>query len=133
MFLFIIYYNLLMTSILIAEDDPSIMRLLTFSLKSAGYTVYGAVNGREALDFYNQNPEKVDLIMSDIIMPEMSGLELCRALQGKCPVVIVSANSDEDNQEQARLAGAIDFIAKPYDLKQLKTKLTEILQKIGKA
>ena len=122
-----------MTSILVADDEPNILKLITFFLKSIGYTVYNASNGLEALNFFNQNPDKVDLIMSDMIMPELSGLELCRTLQGKCPVVIVSAMSDADNQEQVRAAGAVDFIAKPYDLNQIKTKLPEILQKIGKA
>jgi len=122
-----------MASILIVDDEPNILKLISFFLKSAGYTVFTAANGREALDFYRQNAAQIDLIMSDMIMPELGGLELCRELAGKCPVVLVSAMSDTANVEQALAAGAADFIPKPYDLQQVKAKLPEILQKAGKA
>ena len=94
--------------------------------------MHTAGNGREALDFYNQNPEKTDLVISDLLMPEMGGLELCRALQGRVPVVVASALADKENLEQVRAVGALDFIAKPYDLNVVKTKLAEIFQKLNK-
>lgn len=122
-----------MANILVVDDEPNILKLISFFLKSAGYTVFTATNGREALDFYRQNSAQIDLIISDMIMPEMGGLELCRELNGQCAVVLVSAMSDPDNVEQALAAGAVDFIPKPYDLYQIRSKLPEILRKIGKA
>jgi two-component system OmpR family response regulator len=120
-----------MANILVVDDEPNILKLVSFFLKSLGYTVFGANNGREALDFCAQNPAKVDLILSDLIMPELGGLELCQALKDKCPVVITSAMSDEANVAQAMAAGAVDFIPKPYALEQIKARLPEILHRVS--
>ncbi|MDR2431229.1 MAG: response regulator [Candidatus Margulisbacteria bacterium] len=122
-----------MANILVADDEPNILKLISFFLKSLGYTVYGAGSGQEALDFFNADPARVDLVISDLIMPGLSGLELCRELKGRCPVIIVSAMSDDANIARAAEAGAVDFIAKPYDLEQIKLKLPQILQKSGQS
>ena len=122
-----------MTSILIVDDEPNILKLLGFFLKSLGYTVHSAGSGREALDFYERQAGSVDLVISDSIMPELSGRELCRALQGRCPVIIASAMSDADSVAGFLAAGAADFIPKPYALELLKSKLQAVLHKNGKA
>ncbi|GBR76340.1 hypothetical protein NO2_0903 [Candidatus Termititenax persephonae] len=122
-----------MTSILVVEDDLNIQKLFAKILeKFLGYTIYTADNGRAALDFYRQNAAKIDLIITDAFMPELSGLELCRQLHKQVPVVITSAFSDARHLAEFKEAGALDFLAKPYDdFDALKTKLAAIQQKIG--
>jgi CheY-like chemotaxis protein len=116
-----------MPTVLIVEDDRPICDMLTDILEDAGYTVVAAVNGRRALDrLATLIP---DLIITDIMMPEMDGLELCAAVQAKphlagIPVIVMSAGSQQPLRAQCRCAA---FLAKPFHMTTLVTMVATVL------
>lgn len=90
-----------------------------------------ALSGEEALDYLHQHPQEVVLILSDINMPGMSGLELLRRIRQEYAsvppaIMMITAYSDEENYQQAMQYGANDFLTKPVDFGYLKQKLKEI-------
>ena len=123
-----------MANILIVDDEPNILKLLSSCLKLLGHAVYSAGNGREALTVYQENADKIALVLTDLVMPEteVNGLELCRALSGRVPVIIAAAEVRGNERAQAKEAGAVDFMAKPYAPKIVQDKLAEILPKSDK-
>lgn len=116
--------NLAIT-ILIAEDEESNYLLLKTILKKH-CTLIRARTGREALDLFKEN--RVDLIMLDIKMPEMTGIEALveiRKLDSEIPVIMQSAYVFESDMDVARQAGASDFMTKPINLKLLKASISK--------
>jgi DNA-binding response OmpR family regulator len=118
-----------MARILLVDDEPNILKLSSFIVKSLGYEVFTAENGKKALDFLKNNT--VDLVVSDLIMPEIGGFDLCEQLRDKTPVIIVSAMSDEFKPETIFKVGAVDYIPKPFDVSYMRQRLPVILHKIG--
>ena len=109
----------MMKSILIADDDEGILHVLHHILKSAGYKVEMRLSGEEILSIKEDLP---DLILLDIWMNGVDGREICRHLKSQAsthhiPIILLSANSDAI--ETALLAGADDFISKPFDRREL--------------
>lgn len=100
--------------ILVVDDEQPIARLLRLELGSQGFCVIAAMSGREALQMVEE--QRPDLVLLDIVMPEMSGLEVLARLKAeyKMPVVILSAKSSEDTRVRAFEMGADDFIIKPF-------------------
>ncbi|MEN8210365.1 MAG: response regulator [Thermodesulfobacteriota bacterium] len=103
--------------IMIVDDSPASLKLLTDILASQGFDVRQALNGQMALEAVKQ--QLPDLIILDIRMPEMDGLEVCRQLQNdgdtrKVPVIFISGLSDSDDKIQAFEAGGLDYITKPF-------------------
>ena len=103
--------------ILLAEDNLVNQKLATMMLSKAGYTVQVAGNGRLAVDSYTQNPDQYDLILMDIQMPEMDGLEATRLIRQKgftdIPIVAMTANAMKGDREKCLEAGMNDYISKP--------------------
>ncbi|MDO9041854.1 MAG: response regulator [Desulfocapsaceae bacterium] len=103
--------------ILLAEDNLVNQKLATMMLSKAGYTVQVAANGRLALESYTQNPDRYDLILMDIQMPEMDGLEATRQIRQKgftdIPIVAMTANAMKGDREKCLEAGMNDYISKP--------------------
>jgi DNA-binding response OmpR family regulator len=102
--------------ILIVDDDEMFRRILAHPLRSAGYTVVEATSGHEALEIISSRPSPI--VITDRDMPNMGGLELCRALRG-CEafgvlyIMMITATDNEDSLVEAIDAGADDFITKP--------------------
>ena len=116
----------LLNKVLIADDDPLILRLLTSYLEAGGYEVLTAGNGRHALELVEQH--QPSYLITDWNMPEMDGLELCRrvrALQlpGYLYVVFLTAHSGQQELTDAMVAGADDFLAKPLRKHELMARL----------
>ena len=116
-------------AILLVEDDPSILKLLEFIFKK-DYEVILAVNGKQALEKILQ--QKPDIIVSDIMMPEMSGLELKKDLNNnpetsKIPFIFLTAMGDKQTREQSRLLGADEFIVKPVRPPEIREKVRILL------
>jgi class 3 adenylate cyclase len=117
-------------TILVVDDLPQNVRLLEAVLAPRGYGVVTAASGREALERVNSGP--IDLVLLDIVMPEMDGYEVCRALRADpktsfLPVVMITA-SGEQEKVAAIEAGADDFIAKPFDHAELLARVGSLLR-----
>ncbi len=124
-----------MARILIAEDEPDIRNLITFTLRFAGHEVIDTPNGFEAyekakeLAAANQLP---DLILMDVRMPRMTGYEACTQMKTHdelkdIPVAFLSAKGQDAEVQQGYSAGAVAYIIKPFAPDQLTAKVTELL------
>ena len=105
-----------MFHILVAEDDKHTRRLFQAVLESENYTVYTAQNGKEALEVIDR--EHIDLVILDIMMPEMDGYEFTRILregQNNLPILMVSAKQLPEDKRKGFLVGTDDYMTKPID------------------
>lgn len=124
-----------MAKILIAEDERDIRDLVAFTLRFAGYEVFTAANGEEAVDLAPKvNP---DLILMDVRMPRMTGYEACRLMKlnpdlKDIPIVFLSAKGQEAEIQQGLEAGAEEYLLKPFAPDQLTSHVKTILAKFGK-
>ena len=112
--------------VLIAEDDRDSRELLAWLLEKLGYQVVVASNGKEAWDTYRKGRFRV--VISDVLMPEMDGLELCRKIrshkQSKYTyIIIITALIGKKDYLEGMEAGADDFVTKPFDPDELKARL----------
>ncbi|HVC79214.1 MAG TPA: adenylate/guanylate cyclase domain-containing protein [Chloroflexota bacterium] len=117
--------------ILVVDDEPRNGRLMRMVLRAEGYTTTVAASGQEALDTLESQP--VDLIILDVMMPEMSGFEVCRILRARpathfLPVILVTALSDVGDRVQGIEAGADDFISKPFNEVELRARVRSLLR-----
>ena len=117
-------------NILVVDDSISMRHFLHQELTKEGFLVCTAENGRNALEII-KNGNIPNLILSDVYMPEMSGIELCEALHGNplyraIPFVVMSTENDSDNMRQMRQHGAAAFIIKPFNIEQLIMTLNKI-------
>jgi len=123
--------------ILVVEDDRDIRTLIENMLEKRGYTVECSENGRDALEKARLSPP--DLIVSDIMMPEMDGFIFCRKIKAderlkKIPVILYTGTKSEKDEEELALGmGAVRFLAKPSDINVLLAAIKEALGKAGKA
>lgn len=116
------------THVLIVDDDPSILEVLDARLAAAGYTVHKATSGPVALKILKNS--QVDVLVSDMKMPEMSGLELLEkvtSIAPHLPVIFLTAYGTIPNAVDALKAGAVDYLTKPFDGKDLVRKIKSIL------
>jgi CheY-like chemotaxis protein len=109
-------------SILVVDDDPRNLFVITSALEQQGANVHSALNGKKALEFLSHN--RVDLVFMDIMMPEMDGYQAIRlirqnAAMKETPIVALTAKALRADREQARAAGADDYLAKPVDYEVL--------------
>jgi DNA-binding response OmpR family regulator len=108
--------------ILIVDDDSHLITLLRFNLEKAGYSVWSAKDGSHALNIMKK--DKMDLIIADMMMPVMDGLELCRQVKNEplwksCPVIMLTARVQLSDKEKGKEAGVDEYIAKPFQMKEL--------------
>lgn len=112
----------LLGTILIVEDSPSELELMSHYLQESGYNVIKASGAKQAIE--QVNSQKPDVIVTDVVMPGMSGFELCRSLKKnpetqKMPIVICSSKNQEIDRLWAMRQGADAYITKPYTREQL--------------
>ena len=110
-----------MKSILIIDDDIYIGNMMQEVLTKEGYSVSRAYSGTEAVLFLSQH--KPDLILLDLMLPGLSGEEVLAKIQG-IPVIVVSAKLDVDDKVNVLLGGAVDYITKPFDTKELLARIS---------
>ena len=115
--------------ILIVEDNQELLTLM-FQLLQSKYHVLTAANGREALQILHDNP--VDLIVSDVVMPDINGYELTNALKqdeqfDHLPIILLTANAQEEDRIEALTAGADDLISKPFKMRELQLRIDNII------
>jgi len=115
--------------ILIADDEPQITRVLRTGLTTRGYEVRVAADGESALDtFKDWHP---DLVVTDLAMPNMDGLELCRRLRlvSQIPIIVLSVRGEERTKVEALDAGADDFVTKPFSMEELLARVRATLRR----
>jgi two-component system cell cycle sensor histidine kinase/response regulator CckA len=121
-------------TILVVEDDPMTREALSDSLELLNYRVLAAASGREALALFEQHSGEIALVLSDIVMPEMEGTMLCRALKGRYPAmraVLVTGYPVEYSDEDLKAVGVVGRIRKPADLDQLARVVNRAIKEDG--
>lgn len=121
--------------ILIADDEPDILEILSFNLHNEGYEIITAKNGDEALDKAKQH--KPDLIILDVMMPGKTGIEVCNILRSQhvfnqTLIIFLTAIADESAEIAGLETGADDYITKPLSLKVLTSKVNALFRRLGK-
>ncbi len=116
-------------TVLSVDDSGSIRQMVSFTLKSAGYTVIEAVDGQDGLDKAKQ--KTVDLVLTDQNMPRMDGLTLIKSLRAMpsyrtVPILMLTTESGDTMKSQGKAAGATGWIVKPFD----PQKLLEVVKKV---
>lgn len=122
--------GIIMLKILIVEDDRELCQLFSHVLTKNGYTVRGVSNGREALEALDA--DYFDLIISDIMMPVMDGLELVRQLRGAgstIPVLMITAKDTFDDMRQGFLSGSDDYMTKPVNVNEMVLRVGALLRR----
>ncbi|MGB8260919.1 MAG: response regulator transcription factor [Terracidiphilus sp.] len=115
--------------ILIVDDEPQITRVLRASFTAQGFDVRTANDPEEALRIFNDWPP--DLVVTDLMMPGMSGVELCRAIRTKSatPIVVLSVRDHERSKVEALDAGADDYVTKPFGIQELLARVRAHLRR----
>jgi len=116
------------THILVVDDDPAIIRLLCTNLKARGYKVSTAMDGEESLEAVEK--DFVDLIILDLMMPKIDGVEVCRRIRewSNVPIVVLSARGDEKDKVKCLELGADDYLTKPFGIAELMARIKTALR-----
>lgn len=117
--------------ILIVDDEPALRRALRTSLYASGFAVEEASNGEQAIESFQRTP--ADLVLLDINMPGIGGVETCRRLRGmgaEAGIVMITVRDSEDDQVRALEAGADDYVIKPYRFRELLARLRAVLRRV---
>lgn len=116
-------------NILVVDDEPKIIEVVSSFLKSRGYGVFCAENGKEALVVLDR--ENIALVILDLMIPGMTGEEVCQAIRKKSrvPVIMLTAKADESSLLTGLSLGADDYIAKPFSLKELQARMEAVLRR----
>ena len=119
-------------TILIADDEPNQLELLSYNLEQAGFVVLQATDGHDALRQIEEHHP--DLVILDWMMPHMSGIELCRALRSRAdtkllPVIILSARGEEGDRTLGLDTGADDYMSKPFSPRELVSRVKALLRR----
>jgi len=121
-----------MARILIVDDEPEIVRGLEDNLRFEGYQTAAATNGQDALALAQSDAP--DLILLDIMMPRMSGWDVCRALREKgieAPIIMLTARGEEVDRVRGLELGADDYVTKPFSLRELLARVRAVLRRPG--
>lgn len=116
--------------ILVVDDEPDIRRIIRILLESRGYAVLEAPNGRLAVETVRQSPD-LDLIILDIMMPELSGLDASREIRkaSSAPILFLTARTQEQDKLEAYQSGGDDYLAKPFSHGELLMKVDSLLRR----
>jgi two-component system, OmpR family, KDP operon response regulator KdpE len=117
--------------ILIVDDDPAILRLVSTNLKARGYEIITAMDGEESLEAVQR--DFVDLIILDLMMPKVDGVEVCRRVRqwSDVPIIILSARGDEHDKVKCLELGADDYLTKPFGIAELLARINTAFRHRG--
>ena len=115
--------------ILLVDDEQSIQTLLSYPLRKEGYEVVQASDGREALTRFGESA--FDLVVLDVMMPRMDGLEVCRRLRARSdvPIIMLTAKAEEDDKVAGLELGADDYITKPFSMREFRSRVKAALRR----
>ena len=118
------------TTILVVDDEPAILDVLTYNLEKAHYRVLQARNGEEALDLARE--ETPDLIILDLMLPGLDGFEVCRTLrqEGEVPIIMLTALDEEVDRVVGLELGADDYVVKPFSMRELMARVKSVLRRV---
>ena len=123
-----------MFNVLVVEDDKKLKKLMVTYLKKNNYTTFEARNGIQALDIIDK--QYIDLVISDIMMPEMDGYELLNELRianYEIPIMLITAKSDISDKKQGFILGADDYMVKPIDMEEMVLRVSVLLKRAKSA
>jgi DNA-binding response OmpR family regulator len=115
--------------ILLVDDEQSVQTLLTYPLRKDGYEVVSALDGREALDRFTE--ARFDLVVLDIMLPKLDGIEVCRRLRSRSqvPIIMLTAKDDEIDKVLGLEMGADDYITKPFSVREFRSRVKAALRR----
>ncbi len=122
-----------MVKILVVDDEPNIREVVELYLRRDGHAVVSAADGEEALMVYRQTDP--DLVVLDLMLPEVSGLEVCRRIQAdkRVPVVMLTARGEEEDRIVGLGIGADDYVVKPFSPRELVARVGAVLRRVNEA
>ena len=117
------------STILLVDDEDAVRRLLTFPLERDGYTVVQASDGEEALRRFAERP--ADLVVLDLMLPKLDGLEVCKRLRAtsEVPIIMLTARDDELDKVVGLELGADDYITKPFSIREFRSRVRALLRR----
>ena len=117
--------------ILVVDDEPSIVDAVSTALRYEGYDVHEATNGRDALDAVKRL--EPDLVVLDIMLPKLDGLEVCKRLRAESsvPIIMLTARDDEFDTVLGLELGADDYITKPFSIREFRSRIRAVLRRAG--
>jgi DNA-binding response OmpR family regulator len=121
------------STILLVDDEDSIQKLLTYPLEREGYRVLQARDGEEALTRFAS--ERIDLVVLDIMLPKLDGLEVCKRLraESEVPIIMLTARDDELDKVLGLELGADDYITKPFSIREFRSRVRALLRRASVA
>jgi len=121
------------STILLVDDEESIQKLLAYPLEREGFRVLQARNGEEALTRFAA--EEVDLVVLDIMLPKLDGLEVCKRLraESEVPIIMLTARDDELDKVLGLELGADDYITKPFSIREFRSRVRALLRRASAA
>lgn len=119
-----------MNKILVVDDDDNLVEVIKYNLEEDGYDVITAVNGMEALQLARH--ESPDLIVLDVMLPELDGLEVCRILRQEIsvPILMLTAKNQEIDKIVGLEVGADDYMTKPFSVRELRARIRAMLRRL---
>jgi two-component system response regulator RegX3 len=116
-------------TILVVEDEPTLRETLAYNLEQDGFRVLPAADGREALERFRSGP--VDLVILDLMLPELSGMEVCRIIRQESgvPILMLTAKDSEIDKVVGLELGANDYVTKPFSLRELQARIRALLRR----
>jgi DNA-binding response OmpR family regulator len=117
------------STILLVDDEDSVQKLLSYPLERDGFRVLAAKDGEEALAKFSQEP--VDLVVLDLMLPKLDGLEVCKRLraQSTVPIIMLTARDDELDKVLGLELGADDYITKPFSIREFRSRVRALLRR----
>ncbi len=122
-----------MRTVLIAEDESSIRDFITVNLKIAGYSTIEAGDGLQAVELFENNASKIDIVLLDIMMPGCDGFEVCRKIRSVSPdtgIIFLSAKTLEEDKINGLVLGADDYITKPFSVAELLVRMEALYRRV---
>ncbi len=122
-----------MTTVLVVDDEPQILRALRINLRARDYDVHVAATGTEALEVAGRHPP--DLVILDLGLPDLDGTEVIQGLRGwtKAPIIVLSGRADSSDKVEALDAGADDYITKPFGVEELLARMRAAVRRTRSA
>jgi len=119
-------------TLLIIDDDPTLVELLGDYLHSAGYDIIRATNGRDGLEYYEES--QPDLLILDVMMPGMDGWQVCEAVraQSAIPIILLTAKGEEVDKLRGFGLGVDDYVTKPFSFAELAARVRAVLARVGR-